>query len=118
MALKLFKKIFGSRNDRLIKQYTKKVQQINVLEEALPQLSDDALKAKTPVFKQQLAEGTITLDQLLPEAFAVVREASKRVMGMRHYDTQLVGGMVLHDGNIARCARVKGKHWLRLYPPT
>jgi len=116
MALKLFKKIFDSRNDRLIKQYTKKVQQINVLEEALSQLSDDALKAKTPVFKQQLAEGTITLDQLLPEAFAVVREASKRVMGMRHYDTQLVGGMVLHDGNIAEMRTGEGKTLVATLP--
>lgn len=116
MALKLFKKIFGSRNDRLIKQYTKKVQQINAFEDALSQLSDDALKAKTAEFKQPLAEGRVTIEQLLPEAFAVVREASQRVMGMRHYDTQLIGGMVLHNGNIAEMRTGEGKTLVATLP--
>ncbi|MDG4811826.1 preprotein translocase subunit SecA [Hydrogenovibrio sp. 3SP14C1] len=108
MALNIFKKLFGSRNERLLKQYRKKVQQINDFEEAFSKLSDDELKAKTDYFKSQLAEG-MSLDQILPEAFAVVREAGKRVMGMRHYDTQLIGGMVLHDGNISEMRTGEGK---------
>jgi len=108
MALNIFKKLFGSRNERLLKQYRKKVQQINDFEDAFSKLSDDELKAKTDYFKSQLAEG-MSLDQILPEAFAVVREAGKRVMGMRHYDTQLIGGMVLHDGNISEMRTGEGK---------
>ena len=89
-------KIFGSRNDRLLKAYSRTVARINALEPELAKLSDGALKGKTGEFKKRLAEGA-TLDDLLPEAFAVVREASKRTLRMRHFDVQLIGGMVLND---------------------
>jgi len=101
-------KIFGSRNDRLIKQYRKIVNKINALEPAIQALDDAALKAKTSEFRERLAKGE-TLDQILPEAFAVVREASQRVLGLRHYDVQLIGGMVLHDGRIAEMRTGEGK---------
>lgn len=101
-------KIFGSRNDRLIKQYRRKCEAINKLEPAMQALSDEQLKAKTIEFRERLAKGETT-DDLLPEAFAVVREASVRVMGMRHYDVQLIGGMVLHDGKIAEMRTGEGK---------
>jgi preprotein translocase subunit SecA len=104
----LLKKIFGSRNDRLIKQFTPTVKTINALEPALAALSDEALQAKTEEFRGRLAQGE-TLDNLLPEAFAVVREASKRVLGMRHFDVQMVGGMVLHYGKIAEMRTGEGK---------
>lgn len=96
----LLKKIFGSRNDRLIKQYSQTVARINALEPDIAALSDAALRAKTDEFRQRHAQGE-SLDQLLPEAFAVVREAGKRVLGMRHFDVQLIGGMVLHYGKVA-----------------
>ncbi|HTJ96991.1 MAG TPA: hypothetical protein VL381_05940, partial [Rhodocyclaceae bacterium] len=86
----LLKKIFGSRNDRLIKQYSLTVTRINALEPAMQALSDEALRAKTDEFRNRLGQGE-TLDDLLPEAFAVVREASVRVFGMRHFDVQLIG---------------------------
>ena len=108
MATNILTKIFGSRNDRLLKQYRKTVAQINALEPQLEQLSDEQLQAKTPEFKQRLANGE-TLDALLPEAFAVVREASKRVMKMRHFDVQLMGGMALHQGKIAEMRTGEGK---------
>ena len=101
-------KIFGSRNDRLIKQYRRKVAVINKLEPEIKALSDEQLKAKTAEFRQRLADGA-SLDSLLPEAFAVVREASFRVLGMRHFDVQLVGGMVLNDGKIAEMRTGEGK---------
>ena len=101
-------KIFGSRNDRLIKQYRRKVAAINKLEPEMKALSDEQLKAKTAEFRQRLADGA-TLDSLLPEAFAVVREASFRVLGMRHFDVQLIGGMVLNDGKIAEMRTGEGK---------
>ena len=101
-------KIFGSRNDRLIKQYRRKVAAINKLEPEMKALSDDQLKAKTAEFRQRLADGA-SLDSLLPEAFAVVREASFRVLGMRHFDVQLIGGMVLNDGKIAEMRTGEGK---------
>lgn len=93
----LLKKLFGTRNDRLIRQYSQNVRKINALEPEISALSDEALRAKTAEFKQRVADGE-ALDALLPEAFAVVREAGKRVHGMRHFDVQLIGGMVLHDG--------------------
>ena len=96
----LLKKIFGSRNDRMIKQYTQTVRSINELESAIAELSDTDLRGKTDEFKQRIQNGE-TLDALLPEAFAVVRETGKRVLGMRHFDVQLIGGMVLHGGKIA-----------------
>jgi len=104
----LLKKIFGSRNDRLIRQYSQTVRRINALEADISKLSDEALRAKTDEFRQRVADGE-ALDAILPEAFAVVREAGKRVHGMRHFDVQLIGGMVLHDGKIAEMRTGEGK---------
>jgi preprotein translocase subunit SecA len=111
----LLKKIFGSRNDRLIKQYSQTVRQINALEAEISALSDEALRAKTDEFKARVAGGE-SLDALLPEAFAVVREASKRALGMRHFDMQLVGGMVLHYGKIAEMRTGEGKTLVATLP--
>ncbi len=108
MAIQFLTKIFGSRNDRLLKQYRKTVERINALEPSLEGLSDEALKAKTDAFRQRLQAGE-TLDALLPEAFAVVREGSKRVMKMRHFDVQLLGGIALHKGKIAEMRTGEGK---------
>jgi len=108
MITGLLKKIFGSRNDRLIKQYSQTVARINALESGIAALSDEALQAKTVEFRERHAKGE-SLDQLLPEAFAVVREAGKRVLGLRHFDTQLIGGMVLHYGKIAEMRTGEGK---------
>ena len=104
----LLTKIFGSRNDRLIKQYRRKCDAINKLEPAMQALSDEELKAKTQEFRDRIAKGATT-DELLPEAFAVVREASVRVLGMRHFDVQLIGAMVLNDGKIAEMRTGEGK---------
>lgn len=111
----LLKKIFGSRNDRLIKQYSQIVQKINGFEAAISALSDDALRGKTDEFRQRYAQGE-TLDDLLPEAFAVVREAGKRVLGMRHFDVQMIGGMVLHYGKIAEMRTGEGKTLVATLP--
>jgi preprotein translocase subunit SecA len=108
MVTGLLKKIFGSRNDRLLKQYKRIVAQINALEQSITSLDDAALQAKTAEFKSKLAAGQ-SLDDILPEAFAVVREASKRVMGMRHFDVQMVGGLALHQGKIAEMRTGEGK---------
>ena len=108
MLTNIAKKIFGSRNDRLLKQYRKSVAKINALESEMQALSDESLQAKTAEFKQRLADGQ-TLDDILVEAFAVCREASRRVLGMRHFDVQLIGGMVLHDGKIAEMRTGEGK---------
>lgn len=108
MPLTLLTKLFGSRNDRLLKQYRKTVARINALEPQFEKLSDEQIGAKTQEFKERLGKGE-TLDQLLPEAFAVVREASKRVMKMRHFDVQLIGGMALHEGKIAEMRTGEGK---------
>ena len=108
MALRLFRKVFGSRNERLVKRLMKSTEQINALEDSLSALSDEALRARTDGLRDRLAEGA-SLDDLLPEAFAVVREAGKRVLGMRHFDVQLVGGMVLHNGKIAEMRTGEGK---------
>ena len=105
----VLKKVFGSRNDRLVKRMQKNVLQINVLEDELANLSDADIQAKTPAFRAQLAESAVTLDDLLPEAFAVVREAGKRVLAMRHFDVQMIGGMVLHQGKIAEMRTGEGK---------
>jgi len=115
MLSNLTKKIFGSRNDRLLKQYRKTVSKINALEESMQALSDEALKAKTAEFKERLSKGE-TLDDILPEAFAVCREASRRVLGMRHFDVQLIGGMVLHDGKIAEMRTGEGKTLVATLP--
>ncbi|MBS0347064.1 MAG: preprotein translocase subunit SecA [Proteobacteria bacterium] len=108
MIAGLLKKIFGSRNDRLIRQYTQTVRSVNALEPKIQALSDEELRGKTDEFRQRVANGE-SLDALLPEAFAVVREAGKRVHGMRHFDMQMVGGMVLHDGKIAEMRTGEGK---------
>ncbi|NJM44031.1 MAG: preprotein translocase subunit SecA, partial [Brachymonas sp.] len=108
MATNILTKIFGSRNDRLLKGYRKTVERINSLERGLESLTEEQLKAKTTEFKERIAKGE-TLDALLPEAFAVVREASKRVMKMRHFDVQLVGGMALHEGKISEMRTGEGK---------
>ena len=107
--------IFGSRNSRLLKQYQKTVRQINALEPQMEQLSDAELQAKTPEFKDRLAKGQ-TLDDILPEAFAVCREAAKRVLKMRHFDVQLIGGMVLHQGKIAEMGTGEGKTLMATLP--
>jgi len=115
MIAKLLKKIFGSRNDRLIKQYRGIVARINALEEATARLSDTELQNKTTEFKQRFANGE-SLDTLLPEAFAVVREAGKRVLGMRHFDVQLIGGIALHQGKIAEMRTGEGKTLVATLP--
>ncbi|HEY1069254.1 MAG TPA: preprotein translocase subunit SecA, partial [Thermomonas sp.] len=108
MLNSLLTSIFGSRNERLLKQYSAIVKKINALEPQMQALSDEALKAKTTEFKERIAKGE-SLDKLLPEAFAVCREASVRVFGMRHFDVQLIGGMVLHGGKIAEMRTGEGK---------
>ncbi len=108
MFAPLLRKLFGSKNEREVKRMQKAVLAINALEERMIALSDEQLTAKTAEFKERLAKGE-TLDQLLPEAFAVAREAGKRVMGMRHFDVQLIGGMTLHDGKIAEMRTGEGK---------
>jgi len=108
MATNFLTKIFGSRNDRLLKTYRKTVERINGMESKFEQLSDDELKAQTESFKQRIAQGE-ALEAILPEAFAVVREASKRVMKMRHFDVQLVGGLALHHGKVAEMRTGEGK---------
>ncbi len=113
--MSLLTQIFGSRNQRLLKQYQKTVREINALEPALEQLSDEALKAKTPEFKERLAKGE-DIDKLLPEAFAVCREASKRILKMRHFDVQLIGGMALHYGKIAEMGTGEGKTLMATLP--
>ncbi len=108
MLNKLLTGIFGSRNDRLVTQLRKKVEKINALETQFQSLDDEALRGKTAEFRERLEKGE-TLDQLLPEAFATMREAARRVLGMRHYDVQLIGGMVLHMGKIAEMRTGEGK---------
>jgi preprotein translocase subunit SecA len=108
MITKLVRKIIGSRNDRLVKTHQKTVNKINQLEPEFQALDDQALAAKTREFRQRLQDGE-ALDSLLPEAFATVREAGKRVLGMRHFDMQLIGGMVLHSGKIAEMRTGEGK---------
>ncbi len=115
MLKTIVKSLFGSRNDRLLKDYGKKAQQINLLEDATKKLSDAALKAKTTEFKKRLNEGQ-KLDDLLVEAFAVVREASRRVLEMRHFDVQLIGGMALHDGKISEMRTGEGKTLVATLP--
>ena len=108
----VLKSIFGSRNDRLLKEYKVTVLSINKLEADIARLSDDELRQKTGSFKQRYAQGE-SLDALLPEAFAVVREASIRTLGMRHFDVQIIGGMVLHYGKIAPKTHSYYKRWSR-----
>ena len=115
MLPKILTQIFGSRNDRLLKTYRRTAQQINELEPKFEALDDAALRGKTAEFRQRLAQGE-TLDKLLPEAFAVVREASKRVLKMRHFDVQLIGGIALHEGKIAEMRTGEGKTLMATLP--
>ncbi|WP_226702266.1 preprotein translocase subunit SecA [Microbulbifer elongatus] len=115
MIGKLIKTVFGSKNDRELKRMRKVVAKINALEEEYKALDNDALKAKTEEFKQRLADGE-TLDQILPEAFAAVREAGDRTLGMRHFDVQMIGGMTLHEGHIAEMRTGEGKTLVATLP--
>ena len=115
MLPKILTQIFGSRNDRLLKQYRRVVETVNALERQFEGLSDEALRAKTDEFKARVTQGT-SLDDLLPEAFAVVREGSKRVLKMRHFDVQLIGGMTLHNGKIAEMRTGEGKTLMATLP--
>ncbi|MCK9510233.1 MAG: preprotein translocase subunit SecA [Pigmentiphaga sp.] len=115
MAFNLLKKLIGSRNDRLIRQFRQQVTRINGLEPQIAALTDEQLAGKTSEFRQRLEQGA-TLDELLPEAFAVVREAGRRVLGMRHFDVQLIGGMVLHSGRIAEMRTGEGKTLVATLP--
>src|SRR3989338_3495649 len=112
---KAYEKIFGSHVEHLLKEARPIVDTINALETEFEKLSDDQLKAKTPEFKARLADGE-TLDQLLPEAFAAVREASKRSTGMRHFDVQLIGGIALHRGQISEMRTGEGKTLVATLP--
>ena len=115
MIPNLLKKVFGSRNDRLLRQYSRDVRAINELEPAMQALTDAELRAKTDAFRQRIRDGE-TLDKVLPEAFAVVREASQRVLGMRHFDVQLLGGIALHNGKIAEMRTGEGKTLVATLP--
>ena len=115
MISKVLKKIFGSSNDRLLKTYQKTILLINQLEDELVTLSDEELKHKTVDFKQRLDSGEV-LDDILPYAFAVVREASKRVLQMRHFDAQLLGGIALHQGKISEMRTGEGKTLVATLP--
>src|SRR6202789_2296811 len=115
MLASIARAIFGSSNDRSLKGYQRRVPAINALEPAMQALSDEALSAKTAEFRARLAEGA-TLDDLLPEAFAAVREAGKRTLGERHFDVQMVGGMVLHEGKIAEMKTGEGKTLVATLP--
>ena len=115
MLTSMFKKVFGSKNERVLKQMGKVVKQINSYESEVEQLSDDDLKAKTVEFKARLEQGE-SIDAILPEAFAVVREASRRVMGMRHFDVQMIGGITLHEGKVAEMRTGEGKTLVATLP--
>src|SRR5881396_1722496 len=115
MISNILTKIFGSRNERLLKQYAQVVERVNALEPEIAALSDEELKAKTAVFKQRVADGE-ELDSVLPEAFAIVREAGKRTLQMRHFDMQLIGGMALHYGKIAEMRTGEGKTLVATLP--
>ena len=108
MLENILKKLIGSKNDRELKRLWSKVGAINAFEPEMQALSDEALKAKTPYLRAKLADGA-TIDDILPEAFAVAREASRRVLKMRHFDVQLVGGMALHEGRVAEMRTGEGK---------
>src|SRR3981081_3466139 len=108
MTIALARKLFGSSNERRIKSYLPRVAQINALEKELEALTDEALRAKTDAFKQQVADGA-SLDDILVPAFATCREAAKRTLGQRHFDVQLIGGMILHDGRISEMKTGEGK---------
>jgi len=111
----ILKKFFGSVNDRIVKSFDPIIKKINSLEDEISKLSDEDLKNKTEFFKGELKNGK-TLDDILPEAFAVVREAAKRVLNMRHFDVQLVGGIILHQGKIAEMKTGEGKTLVSTLP--
>ena len=115
MITNSLKKIFGTRNDRELKRMGKMVKQVNALADDTKALDDEQLAAKTAEFKQRLADGE-SLDKILPEAFAVVREAGERALGMRHFDVQLIGGMTLHEGKIAEMRTGEGKTLVATLP--
>src|SRR5579875_3767501 len=107
--------IFGTANERMLKAYRRRVPAINALEPRIAALGDDELRAQTDLFRDRLAKGA-TLDEILPEAFATVREAARRTLGQRHFDVQLIGGMVLHDGRIAEMKTGEGKTLVATLP--
>jgi len=111
----MLKNLLGDPNSRKLKKYKPDVVEINLLEEEIKPLSDQELTGKTTEFRQRLEKGE-SLDDILPEAFAVVREAARRVLGMRHFDVQLIGGMVLHDGQIAEMKTGEGKTLVSTLP--
>ena len=113
--LGLVQKIIGSRNDRFVKKLSKTVEKVNSYESELEKFSDEEIKAKTLEFRERIAKGQ-SLDSLLPEAFAVVREASKRTKNMRHYDVQIIGGVVLHQGKVAEMRTGEGKTLVATLP--
>src|SRR5271165_5994641 len=115
MFARIARAVFGTSNDRILKAYQRRVPEINALEPAITALSDEALRAKTGAFKDMLAAGR-SLDDILPEAFAVVREASRRTLGLRHFDVQLIGGMVLHEGKISEMKTGEGKTLVATLP--
>ena len=108
-------RFFGSANERKLKPMFRKIEEINALEPKFQAMTDEELRAMTPAFKERFAKGQ-PLDNILPEAFAVVREAAKRTLGQRHFDVQLVGGMVLHDGRIAEMKTGEGKTLVATLP--
>src|SRR6266508_4734196 len=111
----LARKLFGSSNERRIKSYQPRVDEVNALEKELEKLSDDALRARTEDFKKQVAEGA-SLDDILVPAFATCREAGKRTLGQRHFDVQLIGGMILHEGKISEMKTGEGKTLVATLP--
>ena len=113
--INLAKKIFGTKNDRELKRYRLIVDKINALESSFEKLSDEDIKSKTEEFKTQISQGKAQID-ILPEAFALVREASKRVLGMRHFDVQMIGGITLHEGRIAEMRTGEGKTLMATSP--
>ncbi|MEA3291649.1 MAG: preprotein translocase subunit SecA, partial [Pseudomonadota bacterium] len=115
MLQNVMTKVFGSRNQRMLKKMGKTVDEINGLEARFSELDDEQLRATTDEFRQRVEKGE-TLDALLPEVFAVVREASKRSLGLRHFDEQLIGGMVLHGGKIAEMRTGEGKTLVATLP--
>ena len=112
----IFRKIFGTQNDRIVKNYANRVKKINALEETYEKLSDEALKESFNALKQEVKEGTKNLDDVLNDVFAITREVSKRTTGMRHFDVQMIGGLVLHDGNIAEMKTGEGKTLVATLP--
>lgn len=114
--LRIFKKVFGTQNDRIIKSYQGRVKLINELEKFYEAMSDEELKSAFDAFRQEIKNKTKTLDNILSDVFAITRETSKRTTGMRHFDVQLIGGIVLHEGNIAEMKTGEGKTLVATLP--